>query len=320
MSFVSPTSMTHLMRIRRIDEETENVKLSYKRFNARKRHKRCRNRSRNTSLNTDKNCKKETDFINFETVFLKNEILEQIKSLLVVENNKDCNCISLYDVSKLLTTFNNQYDEIKRIYKKIFNYILNLKFKDLVSLIDLEFDYKNNELCIKFKYNTSNYEMIHFSKKNGALYVVKSESLYANDILKALYTHLSNFYDVLMKFSGYKNYFNGSYNIKSVNSEFDVNINSYGVSIYIISANNYFNKNFELFSPSYANEYLCKCSLGTITSEIRGIESKLFKKIFVKISDCPVWSQVTLYEIRKNQLIENQEIDNNSKCLKHKNI
>lgn len=84
-----------------------------------------------------------------------------------------------------------------------------------------------------------------------------------------------------------------------------------------MSENNYFNKNFELFSPSYANKYCCKCSSGTINRRIRGIEPELFKQIFVKISDCPIWSQAMLYEIRKSQLVENQEIDNNDKCLNH---
>lgn len=68
-------------------------------------------------------------------------------------------------------------------------------------------------------------------------------------------------------------------------------------------------KGFELSSYNYKNEWGYDCNSNTVISAFQGKESEIFKRIFVKISDCPNWSQPVLYEVRQNQLAEEQRIE-----------
>ena len=68
-------------------------------------------------------------------------------------------------------------------------------------------------------------------------------------------------------------------------------------------------KELELFAPSYNNSYELVCNSSIVNEIFTGKETEIFKSIFVKISDCPKWSQAMLYEIRNNQLLEEQKIE-----------
>ena len=63
-----------------------------------------------------------------------------------------------------------------------------------------------------------------------------------------------------------------------------------------------FDTEFKLTSYSYNNKYDYDCNSNTVISTIQGKEDELFKRIFVKINDCPKWSQQLLYQIRQKQL------------------
>ena len=104
--------------------------------------------------------------------------------------------------------------------------------------------------------------------------------------------------------------------VKSVNSKFDIDISQYGVKV-LVKPNDKINKGFELFSPGYENKYLLKSNSNILNFALKGKEEEVLKRIFVKISDCPEWSQSMLYEIRQKQL-EKKGINNsiNIKMLK----
>lgn len=97
--------------------------------------------------------------------------------------------------------------------------------------------------------------------------------------------------------------------IKPVNSNFNVKISYHGVWVSVKDfANKYVNE-LELFAPSYNNDYELECNSSIVNEAFNGKETEILKRIFVKISDCPEWSQTKLYEIRQNQLAEEQKIE-----------
>lgn len=87
-----------------------------------------------------------------------------------------------------------------------------------------------------------------------------------------------------------------------------VDINDYGVSFYNVLSSDYL-KNFELSSVSYKNQYDYKCNSVSVLTALQGKEDEIFKKIFVRIDDCPEWSRQTLYQIRKEQLEKERKLE-----------
>ena len=61
------------------------------------------------------------------------------------------------------------------------------------------------------------------------------------------------------------------------------------------------------------NKYNYKCNSQMVSSAIYGNEDKIFKKIFIKIEDCPKWSREALYELRNNQLLEQAKLEEERK-------
>lgn len=155
---------------------------------------------------------------------------------------------------------------------------------------------------MRFFFDT--YYDIYFKKQNGDLYVIKSESLYTDEILSALGSTLSEMYDELLKYADYKDYKYSKDDIKPVNSNFSIGISYNGVRITVKYSNE-----LTLFAPSYSNDYELKCNSSIVNEALNGKKTEIFKRIFVKISDCPEWSQAMLYEIRQAQLAEEQRIE-----------
>ena len=66
-------------------------------------------------------------------------------------------------------------------------------------------------------------------------------------------------------------------------------------------------KKIKISSHNYADKYTYHYKTTAIIGSLKRNEKKKKKKIFVKISDCPKWSQETLYEIRQKQLKKEQK-------------
>jgi hypothetical protein len=192
-------------------------------------------------------------------------------------------------------------------------YVLDSKLPDS-SFIFYKFDYEEMTLNISFKrYRPGNWKDIYFAKQNGDLYVVKSESPWTNEVFKVLSSCLSEMYDELSKYSHYKNSKYAKFDKKSVNSNFVIQITHSGVYILVKGFGNLFSNELELFAPSYKNDYVLKCNSNIVNEAIKGKETEIFKRVFVKISDCPEWSQSMLYEIRQNQLDQEQKMEDKIK-------
>lgn len=256
----------------------------------------------------------ESKFTNYKPITSKAEILEEVKSVLLAPKIKDNDCISLYEVLKLLKKLYREYNGIERKYKSRFDFIVKRKFNESSSVVYHDFDYKKNILHISFgKYISSDYSDMYFSKKDGDLYGVKSESYCTEEVFSALCSDLSEMFDELLKYSDYKDYDYIKSGIKLVNSNFNINISNDGISLYVKNMD----KDLDLFAPSYKSDYELKCNSSIIHEALNNKESELLKNIYVKISDCPVWSQDMLYKIRQSQLDEDQKIEDE---IKYKEI
>ena len=231
-------------------------------------------------------------------------ILKELEKILISDNPKDLDVVSLYDLSKLMNLKYQEYDKLMKRYK---NYI-----EDKYENIRLNsFDYKKNALIliIKSKEKSIN-QLVAFTKQNDD-YIFQSKNNNFDSILSLIKNDLIVIYDGLMKFHEFMT--NEVYFKKSINSAFE--FTSYNSCVFI----NYRNDSelLEDFDITYYNKndyYEYESNSKDISNIITGNEDKIFKKIFVNIKDCPKWSRDILYNYRKMQL--NKEKTKNLKIMK----
>ncbi|MEE3342733.1 MAG: hypothetical protein VZS44_01425 [Bacilli bacterium] len=237
----------------------------------------------------------ESKITKYKPLSNSEEIIKEVDELFTQERIKDTDCISLYDIANLIKIFDNKYKYIKERYQEHF-YNIN------PSIIIYNFDYKKKQLRIEFKNDE-----IFFAKQNDDLYVVESESLHYQELLTLIGKELSELYDELIKFHDFKN--QSAYEIKALNSNFLVYIGQYGVDIHVDKRSNRFSKDFSLSSHSYKKEYYYECNSTSVITALKGKEDEIFKRIFVKIDDCPEWSKTILYQMRQDQLEEEKRLE-----------
>ena len=231
-------------------------------------------------------------------------ILKELEKILISDNPKDLDVVSLYDLSKLMNLKYQEYDKLMKRYK---NYI-----EDKYENIRLNsFDYKKNALIliIKSKEKSIN-QLVAFTKQNDD-YIFQSKNNNFDSILSLIKNDLIVIYDGLMKFHEFMT--NEVYFKKSINSAFE--FTSYNSCVFI----NYRNDSelLEDFDITYYNKndyYEYESNSKDISNIITGNEDKIFKKIFINIKDCPKWSRDILYNYRKMQL--NKEKTKNLKIMK----
>lgn len=246
----------------------------------------------------------ESKFTRHKPLTSSKEILEEVKELVSSEKNLDEDIVSIFDVALLMQQARAKYDSIKDTYgtyNSYINSVLKDRFSRSALLILYDFDYKNKQLKVGFKYIGDDFDEITFEKKDDDLYIAKSENvLWDKDILALVGSELSKAYDMFMELADFK--CESNHKVKPINSNFLVGISSYGVNIYTISSTNQFMHDFELYLPSYSTSYKYDCNSTSVISTIKGQENKLFQSIYVNIDDCPEWSQEKLREIRKSQV------------------
>lgn len=225
-------------------------------------------------------------------------ILEEVKSILVQDKCMDSECVSLYDVISVVGNKHNNY----RYYEREFENWLEIGMDEYSSwrlnpYSVRTFDYKNMELKIgyNFKYTT-------FVKVGGDLVIKKSEKYKSKYLLTKCGEEISKYYDRCLE---YRDLFEqSSKNIKSSNSNFLIDIDSDEVSIFVKSKENGYMNDFELSADVRKNKYDYTCNSNAVISAFRKKEAEIFKRIFIRIDDCPEWTKSALYEIRQKQLSE----------------
>ena len=266
---------------------------------------------------TDKNIStkiwEESKVIKYKPLNSATEILEEFKKVFSSDKNKDTECISLYEILKLIKSRKIQYDEMEESYKSELKNAIDMKYNHAyISIIG--FNYRSDELMILFKRYVDCNE-ICFSKNNGDLFITKSETYHDKNVLAILGNILSNAYDDYKKYGDFKNQY--KYALKSVNSNFLVDIKDNKVIIYSERASDFelssylklLPYDYETSSYDYKNKYDYDCNSNTVISAIRGKEDELFKRIFIRIDDCPEWSKQSLYQIRQEQLKEEKRLE-----------
>lgn len=237
---------------------------------------------------------KDRDFTN------KLDLLEEINDILMSKRVKDDDCVSVYDVGKILTRERMNFDfRVKTYLEKIY-----CKSDCKLFISDSAFDYKKKQLHIiktlKYRDKYECNEEVVLGWKDSNLYVVKSdlneeESRKIVDKYECIFLELFNLYLECDRLENQH-----SFCKRAVNSNFLVDISRYGVFIYDI--NNWYKRGFSLSRLSYNGEYSVDCRDNDVLSIIKGEEEDFLKKIMIKIDDCPEWMREELYKIRQKQL------------------
>ena len=222
--------------------------------------------------------------------------LTEIKDILNSDINTDSNCISLYDVSNLISNTSDRIDEIKlSCIEEIESYS---PYSNLH--LHIEFCYDKNELTIKYNHPQSCNTTIIFTKKDDDMFIKESDNFdNALYIFKKLSKEITKLYNELEKHKYF--YTQKKEDLHAVNSNFSVNINHKEITISTDTKINESDFLITVENQKYGN-YDIKCNSNNILNIITGQADKIFKRIFIKISDCPEWSQPLLREFRQKQL------------------
>jgi len=244
---------------------------------------------------------KDSKIFKYKPLNNKIEILEELKRLFNSKKIKDPNIVSLSQVLKTVYEKNKKYDFEINTFENRLDERLKNKYSDSSYSVLYDFDYDNNFMQVGFKeYDWEEVFEVTFSKNNNDLYIIKSESINANDYLVELGNILSDLYDKYIENRQFKQEYN--YNITAVNSNFNVDISSDALRL--------FNKNYEFVLNNYiSREYNYDCNSYELIDYIKGNEKKLFDKIYINISDCPKWMQEELKQVRYEELVNEDRLE-----------
>lgn len=224
------------------------------------------------------------------------DIIDEIKNILSLEENLESDCISLHDVLEVLKNKNIEYNQLLAGYESRLKETIRRK-KFFGDIIFFDFDYEKNELKVLYKYMVESYA-VYLVKDNGDLHIKNREHMFYDEILLIAGSILSELFDELLSYAYLRKQYH--YDFHAANSNFLLDISKYGVSIF--SRNSNFKENFRLSAHSYNDEYHYECNSDIVIRKAHDNVEELFKKIFVRIDDCPEWSREVLYQIRKKQL------------------
>lgn len=240
----------------------------------------------------------DRDLITYKPITSSAGILEEVKSVLVQEKCMDSDSVSLYDVISVVGSKHNNYKAYEREFERWLEVGMDEYSSWRLNPYSVKtFNYKNNELEIGY-----NFDYVTFVKVGQDLVIKQSKTYKAQDLLAKCGEEISKFYDRCLV---YRELFEqSSKNIKSSNSNFLIDIDKYEVSIFVKSQENRYMNAFELSADVRDREYNYRCNSNAVISAFREKESEIFKRIFIRIEDCPEWTKTALYEIRQKQLAE----------------
>lgn len=248
----------------------------------------------------------------YNPVTSSTEILNEIKYILETNKNVDedsnytpvtldGNCISLNHVYTCIVNEKYRFETTKKVFKQLIEESVKKHFGEVSSTVFYGIDFEKNEISIGFRKDNYNFNYdfkeIVFAKYNDDIYLKSDKSGYGEEIFRILYEIIFNAYNEFIKFKNYDQ--ETSYHIKSMNSNFIINISHYGVEL--CDSKDIYPK-FKLKKTSYDNAHKCECNSGIVLNTVKGIEDEILKCTFVRIEDCPNWMKDKLHEIRKNEI------------------
>lgn len=237
--------------------------------------------------------------------------MRKINELLEDKDDENNNCngisisqdnhvISLYDVLQFMSEYESSYNRVLKGYKSVLESKIKMNFKDALFCVH-RFIHDKNEFHVSFKrYSFSEWEDIVFAQsKEGDLFISQSNSIYDREVFQVIGNDLSNLFRDMHQFDLFRE--ESSYGIPLVNSDLCTDISSYGVKVYSSFIN------FKLQHYTYEKDYKYDCNSLLVLNAIKGKEDELFKRLYVRIFDCPKWCQELLIERRKKQILEFQK-------------
>lgn len=237
----------------------------------------------------------------FKKIVGIDDVIKELDRVILEGKNKDEDTISLYDVAHLVKDINNEYEDTKNNYEDKLNSTLrdSLNSDSIIAVHDIDFKEKKIKLSFR-EYSFMDFEEITFSLEDDDIRILNTDSHNASLVFPSISKTLKDMYDDLEAFSNFKDYQNSSINKEAINTDFNVDISQYGVSLYKIDFND--KKYVELSSPSYSDKYKLNANSGKLNKAFDGFEDEIFKNIYIKIEDCPKWSQAMLKEQRQEEL------------------
>lgn len=227
---------------------------------------------------------------------IEKKLLEDIKRIIASEKNNDDTVICLYDVLMLLEIKYWEYRNIIHQFENEIYYNWKGYYWMATNPFWAVFDYANNKLKICF----SEKEFSYIKQENDV--VLTSDSLLGKEILTESRSAISTFYDACLNYSDFNT--QRSKKIKTVNSAFLVNIGKEGADVFLK------NGDFKLkyrCRHIHSSKYEYNCESFNIIDVLCNREEAFFKRIFVKIEDCPEWTQSLLKEIREKELLKEKK-------------
>lgn len=219
--------------------------------------------------------------------------------------SKNDSVISLYEVACFMKKYNESYEKILDGHKRLLERRMKQAFPDCFFVVH-NFEHKKSKFTIAFKRyfsmygeNSNKCDNITFAQQqNGDVYISESDSAYASEIFQVIGQELLALFADMHKFNDFKNQY--SFWKKTVNTNFEVNISCHGVEIFSRAPK------FNLSSYSYKEGYTYDCNSAKVLEIYKGKEEELFKKVYVRIDDCPEWCQDLLRNIRQEGLEEKE--------------
>lgn len=240
---------------------------------------------------------------NYKPLNNKKEILEEIKRVISLEDINDEESVSIYSILKLIDKYYSLIERKKRYYEGVIESNVESKFGGI--FVTHGYDYETHEFkCSYAPTLYHDYEDIVFGYDNEELYLKKSNYYFAKDIFSSASSSICNYLKYLNEIKNITEEYKT--NIRPINSNFYVDITYNFVSIK--DSRRIFPDNFELGWHNYKKDFDYKCNSGNIIDVVKGNGEVIFKNVFLRIKDCPLWMQEELYNIRKNEL-KNKKIN-----------
>ena len=239
-----------------------------------------------------------------------------VEKLLNSERLLNPNFIAIYDVLRFYKKTYTDIEASEKCIKRRMEFKLNSIDEDYyVVIYDMYSDEARLTLVKPYRYLKvkDSEERFWFKKKNGDIYISKRDGdlILGDEILSVIGQEILELYDYQLSIQNIKKASVCWAN--SVDSDFIVSI-YFGVDISI-------RRGIETLmeiSTSWTDDDIdYKCNSNNLAQLLKGNVYNLYRKIFVKIDDCPKWMQEELYEIRRQQVIE-EEKERQKKLKKQK--
>lgn len=247
------------------------------------------------------------DLKEYDRITNREGLLEELEYLYDSSNRpKDEDIISLYDVFMLFSKTYASESRVKGIFTNRIENILKNKISNSIWLYSLNFDYSTRELTLRYSYLKEDKKIV-FSKNGDDVYIVRSDAPRANEVFSCIASVISEAYDELLNFEVFNTFRDGNSCIDVINSDLKASISHSYIDLY--NKKRDYSRDFDISFGVIFDSRHVNCNSSIVLDLVTNNEEKLLKNAFIKIKDCPEWTQDILLETRKKNLEEERRIE-----------